>query len=739
MKSRLNIKKYILLLIAFSSPPLLWWFLPNTIVDGTDIIFPLNPALNLQRSFFAWDTIYNTGSYLMASNFNSIKFPIYLYLTFLQSIGFSIYWVNKLWYFIYLFLPSLAMFLFIRELMKTSKNSNKIALIGAIFYVYNLYFVQQIIDQAITLSMIFTPLILYFFLKSISTRRYFFYSLCIALANFFYSPINPNSYLVGVIFIILFIAVFVVKEILSKKFESIVIVFKLCLLSLFFSVFVDAYWIIPSFLHLNQTISVVQSETADWLQGVSKYTSFFNVVRLIGAWDWFESWNKEAYAPYANLATKNVLFILISFISPLIAILGLFLSRNFWKYFFGVMAVLGIILAMGSHFPTGPIYTFLYQHLPLFWIFRSPWYKFSFFIVFSYAVLISFFADITLQKFNKNKVMFGLIILFLVTAYPLSTGSRFIQNKERHGNLAPLQVNIPSYVFKSSEWFNSTSGEERIMMVPQEAWESSEYQWGYGNLYPPNFTLLKKNPILILPYDRQGPGVDLIKNFKLALYSSTSSANYLAFLNAKYLVNQKDFSYFYFRAPENAKQVENLLESQKNLKKIEQFGQWDIYENSEVLPRIYATTNLVSINNIKDVAKLDLKQKPAFILDQQHTDFNKVSENLNVALNFVKVNPALYKINVNAISPYYLIFNEAFDKEWQIYEGENFLPVEHFLVNSYGNGFYINKTGNYQIQLKFKSQEIFNKSFLISIISESLLLILVAVLLVKQKMVKSAK
>jgi len=44
-------KKYILIIFLLSLPPLLWWILPGHVIDGTDIVFPLNPFINLQRSF----------------------------------------------------------------------------------------------------------------------------------------------------------------------------------------------------------------------------------------------------------------------------------------------------------------------------------------------------------------------------------------------------------------------------------------------------------------------------------------------------------------------------------------------------------------------------------------------------------------------------------------------------------------------------------------------------------------
>src|SRR3989344_8072696 len=97
--------RYLSILFLFSLPPLLWWFLPGHIVDGTDIIFPLKPLLNLARGFFAWDPINLTGSNQTAVLISLSKFPIYLYLSAFDFFNIPLWVINRFWYFGYLFFP----------------------------------------------------------------------------------------------------------------------------------------------------------------------------------------------------------------------------------------------------------------------------------------------------------------------------------------------------------------------------------------------------------------------------------------------------------------------------------------------------------------------------------------------------------------------------------------------------------------------------------------------------------
>lgn len=733
-------KKYLLALLILSLPPLLWWFLPMSIVDGTDIIFPLNPLENLQRGLFAWDPIYNTGSHLNAFQLNLLKFPIYLYLSLFQILHFSLPWINKVWYFTYLFIPALTFFCFLKELFYKNTSKYLISFVAAVFYVYNLYYLQQIFDQAITLSYIFAPLTLFLILRGLRTGKLLLHSILIGLLSFFYSPVNPNSYLVGIIIIISLIVILAAKYLIKKDYGRLYKLLKISLLSGLFSLLVGAYILVPDYYYLNVNASKIQTGSADWLTGVSKTTSFFNVLRLAGAWDWYEKWNGEFYAPYAQVYTQNIFFIILSAIPAVLALLGLIYSKNMWKYFFACLSIIGIVLAMGSHQPTGGIYFFLYNHLPGFWIFRSPWYKFSVFIVFGFAGLIALYAENLTKKFSEKKILITLTAFFILLAFPLFLGTRFTRPSQRHGNLASLQVIIPDYVFETAKWFNKKEGNERILMVPQIAWESTAYNWNYGNLFPPLYTLLEKNPILFLPYDRQGPGTELLKAAKLSFYNpdSTPSANYLAFLNTRYLVNQKDFSYFYFRAPENGENVEKLVNSQKEFSKVESFGNWDIYETEKFLPKIYASGKILKLNSLFEAGGLELSLNPAFILrNEGNLDLEEEFES-KTQIIYKQITPTFYRVSVKTSKPFYLIFSESFDKNW-VLDFSQEQKYKHFLVNSFANGYLVNKTGEYEIGLKYQPQTFFDKGFTISFYSIITLLMLLAILMIKEKMLKSPK
>lgn len=107
------------------------------------------------------------------------------------------------------------------------------------------------------------------------------------------------------------------------------------------------------------------------------------------------------------------------------------------------------------------------------------------------------------------------------------------------------------------------------------------------------------------------------------------------------------------------------------------------------------------------------------IINPQLYTFKKNSEVNNSVpkISFKKINPTRYEVNVkDALDPYILVFSEGFSPLWEIYyEGKRIR--EHFFVNGYANGWYIEKSGNYELSLVFKTQRLLKIGFIISVIT----------------------
>jgi len=106
--------------------------------------------------------------------------------------------------------------------------------------------------------------------------------------------------------------------------------------------------------------------------------------------------------------------------------------------------------------------------------------------------------------------------------------------------------------------------------------------------------------------------------------------------------------------------------------------------------------------------------------DQSRKILNNPSESIKSVptLTFLRINPIKYKVSINASEPFLLIFSENYHPEWKAYISSDVSWLEtfwkrpideknHLLANGYANGWYIEKTGNFDITLYFLPQRLF--------------------------------
>lgn len=134
----------------------------------------------------------------------------------------------------------------------------------------------------------------------------------------------------------------------------------------------------------------------------------------------------------------------------------------------------------------------------------------------------------------------------------------------------------------------------------------------------------------------------------------------------------------------------------------------------------------IKINNLK----IDRLEFPEVHLLTQ----NLVNKQYRTSLEWEKVNPTLYhvKINKQDYQPEVLVFSELFDSGWAI-NGQSLKldASKHILVNSYANGWWLDKPGKYEINLEFMPERIFNIGKIIS--GTAIILCLILLLLDKFK------
>ena len=170
------------------------------------------------------------------------------------------------------------------------------------------------------------------------------------------------------------------------------------LISLIILFLVNLFWILPLsiFLFGIKTGTLSDLGFTNWLTSLSENTSIINVARLQGAWDWYalDAAGMPQYLPYTVNYLYRLPFVVFSFALPFLSLISfLFVKKENKKLYiyFGILMLLGIFFGTGAHDPTGVVFLFLANHVPMFSFFRSPWYIFTPILVLAYASLISLF------------------------------------------------------------------------------------------------------------------------------------------------------------------------------------------------------------------------------------------------------------------------------------------------------------------------------------------------------------
>lgn len=534
----------LLVLLLLGLTPVLWfWGRPTILINGIDTNFPLNPVVWLSRRFFVWNPIPNAGadfsSSLSGLFFHSIQAVPY-------SLGASLQLTEEIslifWFALIVFSAYIFSTLFF--------SSYPIRLLVTSLYAFNIYLFNSWENVKVSnLSLVATlPLLLYLYFKLTSSKSRAKLYLYLGLTGIISSGSGINPAYFATIILALSLALFgqIVFATSRQELAGFVRTFikVVCIL-----VLTNTYWLLPTInfiLSIPVSGSITKIGFTNWLESLSQNTSFLNLIRLQGAWDWYTTISNTTtplYIPYALNYFHNPIFILTGFLFPTLLILSLVspLTRHYAKlaFTFGLMYCIGLFLGAGSHPPTGIIFIFLSDHLPFFSLFRSPWYIFTPLVILAQAFFVGLFIyQLSLQNFRGHRVVTAvlstlLIIINLIYCYPLVTGRIF-----RPLRADTFYISFPDYLLASANWLKTQSG--RLLTYPDSEIES--FVWKYRGLE--SVIQLASNAQLIFPSlnDKTSPISSLISQLYLFLKrgQTVAASTIAAKLNITHLFNKTD-------------------------------------------------------------------------------------------------------------------------------------------------------------------------------------------------------
>jgi len=93
-----------------------------------------------------------------------------------------------------------------------------------------------------------------------------------------------------------------------------------------------------------------------------------------------------------------------------------------------------------------------------------------------------------------------------------------------------------------------------------------------------------------------------------------------------------------------------------------------------------------------------------------------ISENSPPTISYEKINPTAYKLHVKTEKPFFLLFSEAYNPLWKA-KIDGAQEIESTIAYSLINCFYINKTGEFEVEVYFEGQNYADVGLKISFLS----------------------
>lgn len=696
----MNFKKYsgILVILIICLTLIFIWFSKGLLFAGGEGGIPFyNLSKTTKTISYTW--IDEEAGYPGVGGITEV--PYYSLLKIPSALGVSPNLIQALHFFIVIFIGAISCYFLIKitledELKKKTDfwGAKYVSLTGAIFYLLNPFSMTQIFGRSLNiqyLSFALLPLFLLLFIKGLKDKNLFFGFLALIPSVIFAGAYGSYGYVLALWFLVSLYSLF---HIWNHRKKGRDIIFTIIFFLFLFAgwMLLNLFWILPVFkLGVQQLSSNLNAleENLGSLRGVSKQFPPHVLIRLMHTGYFYEDLYGKVYSSF--------IFVAVSWVIPIVSLFSIqaFKKLTYFKFYLGLFLI-SLFISLGSNFPTGWLFELLFTSIPYFQIFRNPYEKFGLIFLLAYipffAIGVLALSEKIAKLFRKDLIRYlspGATILLVcgIFVWPMWTGIF------AGGYRINTWIKVPDYYKEANNWLNQQGGDFRLLHLPLIPGDGIRYKWDhpYQGIEPSEFLFNRSSIAQNIPFNKAYYNVLLqrIGIFQPNIFGSDPdltdsefrSENLweeLAKLNIRYIIlhNDIDITFGGFKTPQETAQY---LANQDKVNFVKSFGQLDIY-------------------------KVDISKNFALI----YSDSGVVS--------YEKVNPTLYKAEIVAATPTNLYFLMRYSPNWEAYiDGEKI--ENHFEVFSYANGWRIDKKGTFQIDIKYKPQQLVNKSATLSIIS----------------------
>lgn len=515
------------ILLVFALIP---YYTDGCLILGGEGDYVLDFSNHLVKNSFMWLQSYGTGLSNMAPAASGLNiFSLY----FIEKLTGSVSITNFSLIFLFYFFPFLAMYLVCKEMQTTPF----ISFISSFFYVINPFMLCYLINlnQWNAFSVTVMPLFLWVILKYYhhNFKLFFFFGLISVCFSFAYS--NPPLFVIVLISVPL--STFITSYYHDGKVIFAKILKKWYILAASFLIF-NSWWILPLFAGTSaakkmHTYSFAKSWLDITVSGhspiIPKMFSLTTIIAKNPSYDFFSYWYSTIFARLITLVPilMIVYFVLINK-----------KTRNLLNYAIFCVLLIILFLSKGNGSPFGFIYEFMFNHLPLFYMFKSPTEKFGLLYVFIFSILLLFVMNgIKNQKYYK--LVLGVFIAYLVfCSIPIITRNIIPDYSIDSLGYASRKYKDKDEYKQFRELINNDNFQYRILSLPS-----------VGNFQAcmPNYNNKKYTGLDPVLWNTNKPFIATQNHIEL-LYENISLANYRKFLGiyniGKIMINEDLIPWF---------------------------------------------------------------------------------------------------------------------------------------------------------------------------------------------------
>lgn len=684
---------------------------------------------------------YNISRYFHQSEYTWMEYPglgspsltlvagkqLYLVLSFLQGMGIPGFLVQAGVMWLLLSSAGIGIYLLTRELFP--KLPHKYILLSVLFYWFNPISLVGVWNRFLLNYIFFfalLPISSYFYFKGLKSGKYV-WILALNASLIFYS--YAFSYIAFTILFWIWLSISTILFVLINKKEHVVLFYlKYFSLNLLLFALVNLIWILP-LISLN--LSGGSSPTANLfinqdnlgiLEALSKKMgNLTDILKLTNA-SFLDTdslnWVKLYYSPLvSSLLYVIVGIILYSFIR---------LRKDKSVLFLAALFFLAVFLVKGINPPFGEIYKLIFKEVAILQVFRNPFEKFGFLLSLVASVLVGMsiyeFKSSLGNKFGKYLYLFFILAIFFILGFPLYTSLAFTNKFPPTDDYSiGYKVKVPEYYKDVDNWLNTQGNNFRYIGLPLKD-EGITYIWekGYAGVELP-VALFKSSGIIhttSVPFFNQ-----IVPQIEKTLLSDSDFSTLANLINAKYYLLRYDIDHK-LRAMTDPAIVEQALinrEKSGEVKKVAQFGQVSIWENLKWQDStFYIARNIEKVKNFDNakITNIDISLGDILIEENISLNIQGIDQNILPSISYEKINSTKYVLDVkNSSGPFLLSFSELYNNGWNASYNNGQVVTPHMRANLYGNGWVIDREGDFEIIVEFAPQKWMDLGEKISVIS----------------------